>query len=154
VDILYYWNLDSVSLLRGNFNVLVFSMLMGEPSKDEVSRVVSPNGKVDAVMCETNGGATTSFGYDIYVVEHGKQPFGTAAISLYGAVRSKSAYGANLEWISPDSVAVEYLASKSLNIKKPTQIVGNQTIHFVIQKGIIDNNAPLGGMVYNLRGRQ
>jgi hypothetical protein len=38
-------------------------LLAGEPSKDEVARNTSPTGKVDAVLLETNGGATTSFGY-------------------------------------------------------------------------------------------
>ncbi len=33
----------------------------GQP-RDEVARVASPSGKVDAVVVETNGGATTSFG--------------------------------------------------------------------------------------------
>ncbi|MBL8397465.1 MAG: hypothetical protein JNL84_04855 [Candidatus Accumulibacter sp.] len=42
-----------------------FSGLIGEPSKDEVARVVSPSGNIDAVLFETNGGATTSFGYEV-----------------------------------------------------------------------------------------
>lgn len=74
----------------------LFSGLVGEPSKDEVARVVSPSGKVDAVLVEINGGATTSFGYEVYVVERGAQPSGSPTVSLYGAVRNQHAYGANL----------------------------------------------------------
>ena len=35
---------------------------LGEPSRDVVSRVPAPNRAVDALVIETNGGATTSFG--------------------------------------------------------------------------------------------
>ena len=74
--------------------------LTGEWSKDEVARVVSPSGKVDAVLLETNGGATTSFGYEVYVVERGAEPIGEPAVFLYGAIRNQSAYGVNLKWES------------------------------------------------------
>lgn len=43
-----------------------------EPSFDEVSRVTSPSGKVDAVLVERNGGATTSFSYEVFVVPKAK----------------------------------------------------------------------------------
>ncbi len=132
----------------------LFSGLVGEPSKDEVARAVSPTGKVDAVLFETNGGATTSFGYEIYLVEHGAQPAGSPAISLYGAVRNEHAYGANLKWASPDSVAVEFLNAKSVKIKQQTQTIGTQAIHLTVHEGVTDNSAPPGGMLYNLRGRQ
>jgi hypothetical protein len=39
---------------------LVIAFIPGA-SKDEVARVSSPNGQIDAVLVETNGGATTSF---------------------------------------------------------------------------------------------
>jgi hypothetical protein len=132
----------------------LFSGLAGEPSKDEVARVVSPTGRVDAVVFETNGGATTSFGYEIYVVEHGAQPAGSPAISLYGAVRNEHAYGANLKWASPDSIAVEFLSAKTAKINQQTQSIGTQAIHFAVHEGVTDPAAPPGGMLYNLRGRQ
>lgn len=134
--------------------VWFFSGLVGEPSKDEVARVVSPSGKVDAVLFETNGGATTSFGYEVYVVEHGAKPSGSPAVSLYGAVRNEHAYGANLVWPSPDSLAIEYLSAKSTKLNAHTQSVGTQTIRFALREGVTDNTAPSGGMLYNMRGRQ
>lgn len=131
-----------------------FSALLGEPSKDEVARVVSPSGKVDAVLIETNGGATTSFGYEVYVVEHDARPSGSPAVSLYSAVRNPHAYGANLVWLSPDSLAVEYLSAKSAKLDTHTQSVGTQAIYVALREGVTDNVAPPGGMLYNLRGRQ
>ncbi len=128
--------------------------MVGEPSKDEVARVVSPSGKVYAVLFETNVGATTSFGYEVYVVEHGAKPLGSPAVSLYGAVRNQHAYGVNLAWTSPDSLAVEYLSAKSAKLNTYTQYVGTQAIHFALRDGVTDIAAPSGGMLYNLRGRQ
>jgi hypothetical protein len=131
-----------------------FSGLIGEPSKDEVARVVSPSGNIDAVLFETNGGATTSFGHEVYVVAHGAQPSGTPAVSLYGAVRNQHAYGANLLWPSSSSLVVEYLSAKSAKVNAHTQSVGTQSIQVAVREGATDNAAPPGGMLYNLRGRQ
>lgn len=130
------------------------SALLGEPSKDEVVRVVSPSGNVEAVLFETNGGATTSFGYEVFVVERGAEPSGSPAVSLYGAVRNHHAYGANLKWSSPGSLTVEYLTAKSAKTNTQAQSVGTQTIKFALRDGVTDNAAPSGGMLYNLRGRQ
>lgn len=145
-----------VSLAAGAVLLIawLFSGLVGEPSKDEVARVVSPSGNIDAVLFETNGGATTSFGYEVYVVEHGAQPSGSSAVSLYGAVRNHRAYGANLSWPSSNSLAVEYLSAESANVNTDTQSVGMQAIHVVLREGVTDNAALPGGMLYNLRGRQ
>lgn len=154
------WILWTIGTLASLFVVAalmmawLFSGLTGEPSKDEVSRVVSPTGKMDAVLFEINGGATTSFGYEAYVVEHGAQPSGSPAVSLYGAVRNQHAYGANLKWAAPDSVAVEFLSAKSAKIEKPTLTIGTQAIRVAVHEGVQDNAAPSGGMLYNLRGRR
>ena len=50
--------------------VVILSLLLsacGIASEDEVARVTSPDGRVEAVLIETNGGATTSFGYKVLV---------------------------------------------------------------------------------------
>ena len=145
-----------VSLAVGAVLLLVLLTygLVGEPSRDEVARVVSPSGKVDAVLFETNGGATTSFGYQVYVVECGAKPSGSPAVLLYDAVRNEHAYGANLVWLSPGSLVVEYLSAKFAKLNTQKQSVGTQTIHFVLRDGVTDNAAPSGGMLYNSRGRQ
>lgn len=151
-----FWIVGTLTALAtGAFFLLVWA-LSGyfEVSNDEVARVVSPNGKVDAVLFETNGGATTSFGYNIYLTEHGAQPSGSPAISLYGAVRNQRAYGANLKWIASDSVAVEFLRAKSKKIQKSTVSIGDQVVQIAVHEGIEDHAAPGGGMLYNLRGRR
>lgn len=129
----------------------VFSSLMGEPSRDEVARVTSPSGSIEAVLLETNGGATTSFGYEVFIVPHGAKLSGSPAVSLYDAIRSQHASGANLKWSSPTSLSVEYLSAKSAKLNTPVQSVAGQVIHLTLQEGITDSSAPSGGMLYNLR---
>ena len=46
-------------------------ILPGCASHREVSRVASPDGKVEAVLDEVNGGATTSYSYALYLVPKG-----------------------------------------------------------------------------------
>jgi hypothetical protein len=128
--------------------------MMGETSNDEVARIISPSGNVEAVLFETNAGATTSFGYEVFVVERGTKPSGSPAVSLYGAVRNPHAYGVNVKWLSPSSLAIEYLSAKSVTVNMQTQSIGMQTIEFALRDGVTDNAAPSGGMVHNLRGRQ
>jgi hypothetical protein len=151
------WTVGTLLSLAGGAILLIASFLSGlvdEPSKDEVARVVSPSGNIEAVLVETNGGATTSFGYEVFVVERGAKPSGFPVVSLYGAVRNQHAYGANLKWSSPSSLAVEYLSAKTAKVNMQTQSVGTQTIQFALREGVTDSTAPSGGMLYNLRGRQ
>jgi hypothetical protein len=42
-------------------------------SSYEVGRTASPNGSLEAILTETNGGATTSFGYEVSVGTKGAQ---------------------------------------------------------------------------------
>lgn len=151
------WIVGTLVSLAGGAMLLMawfFSYFIGEPSKDEVVRVKSPSGKVEAILIETNGGATTSFGYEVYVVECGAKPSSSPAVSLYGAVRNQNAYGANLVWSSSDSLVVEYLSVKSAKLNTRNQSVQTQAIHFTLREGVFDNSAPSGGMLYNLRRRQ
>jgi hypothetical protein len=121
-------------------------------SHDEVARVRSPDGKVDAVLVESNGGATTSFGYDVYVVgaEHSYKS-ATSAVRLYGAVRNASAYGANMLWASPSELEVQFLSAEVSSVATPTVQVAGSEISVSLRQGVVDAKAPAGGMLYNLR---
>jgi hypothetical protein len=121
-------------------------------SHDEVARVTSPDGGVDAVLVETNGGATTSFGYEIHVVPRGNSPRSSSeAAFLYGAIRNEQAYGVNLRWTSPTSLAIEYLSAHSATL--PSASVAPREIAVQLVDGVSDPTAPPGGMLYNRQGR-
>jgi hypothetical protein len=96
-----------------SFFPIVFALLAscGLVSRDEVARVVTPDGRVEAVLVETNDGATTSFGYEVHVVEKGR-PAGHRVAWLYGAGRNAQAYGANLKWAGENELMIEYLEAR------------------------------------------
>jgi hypothetical protein len=125
-------------------------------SRDEVARVTSPSGRLDAVLVETNGGATTSFGYQAYVVPRGsKNSRGPQVAFLYGAVRSTHAWGANLKWEGPSRLVIEYLEAKEERLSRPLVVVDADTVRVSLRSGVLDATAPAGGMVYNLeKGRR
>jgi hypothetical protein len=123
-------------------------------SFDEVARSTSPSGKLDAVLVETNGGATTSFGYLVYVVparESTEQHQGVAY--LYGASRSEQAYGVNLRWAGSSDLTVEYLAAREADLRVSNISVAGQQIRVSLKSGVSDPTAPPGGMLHNLQVR-
>ena len=121
-------------------------------SFDEVARATSPSGKVDAVLVERDGGATTSFGYNIYVVPKGKSVWKRDAevAKLYGAVRNENAFGVNLKWEGANNLAAEYLSARSAEVLKESVEVAGEQVTVMLRPGVNDPSAPAGGMLYNL----
>jgi hypothetical protein len=125
---------------------------LAEASRDEVARVSSPSGKVDAVVVETNGGATTSFGYEVHVVRKTDSPTaGSEAAFIYGAGRNEHAFGVNLRWRSDDVLVVEYLDAKRV-VRLRSQVTAmDHHVTISLVSGVRDTTAPAGGMHYNLQ---
>jgi hypothetical protein len=126
---------------------------------DEVARLRAPGGGADAVLIETNGGATTSFGYRVYVVPPGAavpretRAAASEAARLYGATRNAQAYGATLRWVAADTLAVEYQAARHDTLLHPAVMLAGRAVQIVLRPGVADLGAPPGGMLYNLQGR-
>jgi hypothetical protein len=138
-----------VALVIGGVVLLV--VFIPDPSKDEVVRVNSPNGKLDAVLIEANGGATTSFGYEVHIVPRNMAASDSPVAFLYGALRNKSAYGVNLRWDSPSLLAIEFLNAKSAKLEEHMVLVADQNVRVVMREGVLDLDAPAGGMAFNIR---
>jgi hypothetical protein len=136
------------------FALIAVALSCSVVSHDEVARVTSPNGALDAILIETNGGATTSFGYLVYVAPKGASAADTSKVaSLYGATRSDQAYGVNLIWRSPEDLALEYLSAYSADLLQESISIENHSVRIALVSGISDPAAPPGGMLYNLQGR-
>jgi hypothetical protein len=118
-------------------------------SKDEVAAVASPDGVVEALVIETNGGATTSFGYEIDLREKGRRHSERVAY-IYGAVRNENAYGVNAKWMSNRELRLQYLTAKSETLEKERVTIAGREITIALQTGVLDPSAPAGGMLYNL----
>lgn len=121
-------------------------------SWDEVARVRSPDGSRDAVLIERNGGATTSFGYEVFVVPHAapvREGAAGAVASLYAATRNAQAYGVNLRWVAADSVVIEYLRAREALVHGATVNGRPDQLRVALRAGVEDPRAPGGGMQYN-----
>jgi hypothetical protein len=119
-------------------------------SHDEVARVLSPGGTLEASVTETNGGATTSCGYDVSIASRGSSK-GERVASLYGAVRNAQAYGVNLHWNGSSTLEVRYLSAKSVSFIRDQVDLDGQQVRVVLQQGIEDPSAPPGSMLFNLK---
>jgi hypothetical protein len=119
-------------------------------SSHEVAQTLSPDGRIEAVLTEINGGATTSFGYDVSVGPKGSGR-GVRVATLYGAIRSEQAYGVNLHWANNNVLQVEYLRAKaSRNVLNTAEVNGEQ-VQVMLKSGVEDLSAPPGGMFFNLQ---
>lgn len=116
---------------------------------DTVATVKSPNGLVEAILDETNGGATTDFGYEVSLkgVSSGQRAVRVA--KLYGAIRNESAYGVNLVWLSNQALEIQYWKAERAEIEQSPAVNGQQ-IAVRFKAGVLDELAPAGGMDYNL----
>jgi hypothetical protein len=136
------------------FPVLLFGIVLYfffQPSEHEVARVGSPDDAFDAVLIETDGGATTSFGYLVYVVDRGERASGPKLASLYGAKRNEKAYGANLRWQSATALTVEFYEAKYFEVHEPGLLSRRRPVSVVMRSGVHDSTASPGGMHYRLR---
>jgi hypothetical protein len=111
---------------------------------------VSPNGQVAAILFEENGGATTSFGYEVELgSKNGSEQ--KLVAQLYGAQRNEDAYGANLRWENNNTLVIECLKTKTpATISSPVNF-DNQKVEVILRTDIEDKEAPAGGMKLNMR---
>ena len=124
--------------------------MCGCVSRDEVSRVTSPDGRVDAILFETDCGATCSFGYEIRLAPKGTRN-GEEVATLDGAVRSEQAWGVNLKWLNADNLSVEYLRANHSTLLEQAVDIAGHTVKVSMHSGVNDLQAPAGGMQYNRR---
>jgi hypothetical protein len=121
--------------------------LLGGRSRDEVAWANSPDGRTHAILLETNGGATTSFGYvvELHPADHqGERP--VSAGTLYGAVRSDCAYGVDLRWLGSTTLALRFESAKQVHLPSSV-MVGGRRVRVIAQAGHRNVAAPCGGMV-------
>jgi hypothetical protein len=87
---------------RGSLYKLHFGFELPSSTRD------LPEWELRSVLTETNGVATTSFGYDVTVEAKGAKK-GTNVASLYRAIRNEQAFGVNLRWADDHVLRIQYL---------------------------------------------
>jgi len=139
-----------ISILIIVLALVLIGYFIFRPSYDEVARVTSPNGNYDAVLIELNGGATTSFSYEVYITKKNKNlRFKSSVANFYEAVRSDNAYGVNLIWNNQETLTIQYLTAKESTLSSEYVKIDDEIINIKLKSGINDPTAPNGGMLYN-----
>lgn len=133
--------------------ILVTTLLIGGcASHDEVSRVPSPDANLDAVLIEYSSRLTTSFWYEVFVVPPGSAVQSSEPVAdIYGAIRNTGADGANLRWLQPDLLTVEFESAHSVEHVRAETHVAGRLVRIVLYQGVTDSSAPPGSMLRNLR---
>jgi hypothetical protein len=123
-----------------------------EPSLEEVARIASPSGKLEAVLIETNGGATTAFGYLIYVVKTGSKPPKTekAPADFYRPAGNGSRYGVNLRWKNDALLYADYLSATLAHNSGHAAVYGFEPVTIELRSGIVDPSMPSSEMLHNI----
>lgn len=124
--------------------------LLGAADRDEVTSLTSPDGATRVILFETNGGATTAYGYQIELqpaFQVGDEV--VAAGELYGAARSQCSWGVNIHWLSSTELAVEFMVAHRTTIPAKVK-VGDKTVTIMQRSGVSDKAAPCGGMLANI----
>ena len=97
------------AVLGGALPCLPHSCPAAMVSSEEIARLRSPTGDLDAIVVEINGGATTAFGYSVLVVSAGRTEFwGVHILSLDSAITPECARGVSLKWTAADDLEIGY----------------------------------------------
>lgn len=129
--------------------VLAFALRVDHPKQTRavVERVASPDASVVAVVYELSGNAKSSFVYQVAVVSDGQTQ---DVAELSGAMRNDRAFGVNLVWSGNDALSIEYLTAQNPMVKANNVNIGGRHVQVTLHSGVRDNEAPAGGMLFNL----
>ena len=115
--------------MRGLVIVLGLALASCSPIKDEVERVSSPDGAVDAEVIRVNAGATVSFYYDVYVVPAGSGAAGREVADFYGLFRTDGwAEGVRPVWVDNSALQLEFENTRQGNLRQRSVEVAGRRI--------------------------
>lgn len=97
-------------------------------SREEIVRVTSPDSVVDAVLVRTDGGATTSFGFHLYIVPVGGEP--QVGHELFTADHM---VGQKIEWKRPKSLEIQYEEARIFHFSNFWQSKDVQNFGYVVE---------------------
>jgi asparagine N-glycosylation enzyme membrane subunit Stt3 len=113
-----------------------------------VARVASADASVVAVVYEQPADAKSSFLYQVEVMANGQSQ---TVAELSGATRNDRAYGLTPVWSSNDNLSIEYLRAQNQRLLANDVSIGGRRVHVALHSGVRDNDAPAGGMLFNLQ---
>jgi len=138
--------------LAGMRNIIILAGLLltscdiiGDVSHEERAWAASPDGRTHAILIETNGGATTAFGYlvELHPSDHqGEEPI---RVADFYRVDSHCEYGLNMRWKDANTLVLGIGSASQMHVKGSVS-VGGKPIRVVVQTGVNDTADPCRGM--------
>jgi len=103
-----------------------------------------------AVVYEVNGGATTSFAYEVEIEDSGIFSFARKVAYTYGAIRNNNgAYGVTPRWVSDEELHIQYFSSRHDEVFSPYKRLFGAPVRVELKLNINDSSVPAGGMLHN-----
>jgi hypothetical protein len=102
-----------------------------ETSRKEYYRVKSPDGEVSAVLMESNGGATTSFGYDLFII-----PKDVAKVELspeYSKFRADRTRDLKITWIENKILQIDCKSARIFSFSNFWQSKNVQDYQYLVE---------------------
>jgi hypothetical protein len=129
-------------------------LISGCASRNQVARVTSPDGQVDAVVFEQDCGAICDVVDEVWVVPRGRR-HGDKVAWFDDAVRSERAWGVvgwgvNVTWDSANHLVIEYLSAGQAKLLMQKTVIAGQDVQISMRSGISDPLAPAGEMLNHL----
>jgi hypothetical protein len=134
--------------------LLSFLVLTGCSRNNEVLRITSPSGKIDAVVyeSESNLAFVECCNYEVHLVEHKSiSSNDILAVTLKGAMRNTISHGVNVRWQDDNKLVLEYSHAKSVNQHDKFISIANNTIEVTLKDDIVDTLARSGTMLFDIK---
>lgn len=131
--------------------ILAACTWVDDPTKyREIQRAPSPDGKLDAVVVEDGGDATTGLFHDVFIVQHGASlPHWKKDVVavLEWPYRNDSTVGETPRWRGNDTLAIEFQRATRQRLARPEVRGPNGPVTVVLARGVVDSASPAGSRV-------
>jgi hypothetical protein len=122
---------------RGYFQLVGLLFVAACSDWQEISRARGPDGRIDAVLEEDPGNATTSFYYRVLLLPANavrSKVRSTEVATLYAARTSDTTVGVLLKWSEPDTLVVEYYFAQEADLVDSVPTVNGSRFHVVLKR--------------------
>ena len=125
--------------------VLSSCSITGDSGREERAWANSPDGQTHAILVETNGGATTAFGYLVELHPSNHQGQKPVRVADFYRVESGCEYGLNMRWADANTLVLGIGSASQMHVARSAN-VGGKTIRVVVQTGVGETVDPCRGM--------
>jgi hypothetical protein len=140
--------------MKAFYILILFLVLNGCSRNNEVLRVTSPSGKVDAVVYESESDLAfvECCNYEVHLVEHKQMSsIDVLAVTLKGAMRNANSHGINVHWRDDINLVLDYSHAKSVNKYDKSISIAGSNIEVTLKDGIVDTLARSGTMLFDMK---